>query len=168
MDITLLHAPLSAASRRFLASLGVTIPEGTDVTVTIGGDTVRVVSGHDACVAVCPAFSGYPAAVVVVDGQQYVLDHPSTWDEVTAWAANPAPAKPTTMTKYEFSKRFKADEMIGILAVRLTDPVVGLFLQLLDYAQDVDIMDVNIQSAMDHLVLTGKLTQDRATVILTP
>lgn len=170
MNIILLHDPLSAVSRAFLTSLGVTIPEGDDVTVTIGSDAVRIVSGHDACVGVCPAFPGYPTAVVEASGQQYVLAFPASWAEVTAWAANPVPAveKPTTLSKYAFSQRFKSDEMIGILALRNTDPAVGLFLQLMDYAQEIDLDDANIKSGIAYLVTLGKLTQDRATVILTP
>ena len=170
MKITILHDNLSLESRDFLAALGVTIPDGDDVTVTIGTHTVRIVSGHDACVSLCPAFPGYPTAVVDADGVKLQLPFPTCWDDVTAWAASPAPAvpKPTTMTKYEFSKRFEPAEMMGILALRLTDPAVGLFLQLLDYAQDVDLTDPNITSAMDYLVSIDKLTQARATAILTP
>jgi len=55
---TILHDPLPAASRDFLATRSVTILEADDVTVTIGTDTVRIVSGHEACVALCPAFPG--------------------------------------------------------------------------------------------------------------
>lgn len=170
MDIILLHTPLSAASRDFLTTLGVTIPEGDDVTVTIGTDTVRIVSNHEACVALCPAFPGYPVAITEREGTQYQLAFPASWDAVTAWAADPVPseAKSTVLSKYAFSQRFASDEMIGILALRLTDPVVGLFLQLMDYAQDIDLTDVNIQSGIEYLVSIGKLTQDRATAILTP
>lgn len=85
MDIILLHTPLSAASRDFLASLGVTIPEGDDVTVTIGTDTVRIVSNHAAAVALCPAFPGYPSVVAEVNGEQKILYNPSSLDEVSLW-----------------------------------------------------------------------------------
>lgn len=85
-----------------------------------------------------------------------------------AYGATPIVVPSTTMTKYAFSKRFTADEMIGILAAQSSDAAVALFLKLLDYAQDVDLTDVNIQSAFGHLVDRGLLTQDRATAILTP
>ena len=170
MDIILLHSAMVGASRGLLASLGVTFPEGDDVTVTVGGDTVRIVSKHALAVGVCPAFPGYPAAAVTVGGKQYVLAFPVSWAAVTAWAADPVPAgeKPTTLSKYAFSQRFKSDEMSGILALRSTDPAVGLFLQLMDYAQEIDLEDANIKSGIAYLVTLGKLTQDRATAILTP
>lgn len=170
MEITILHDPHCAASRGFLDGLGVAIPQGPDVSVVIGSDAVRIVSDHDAAVALCPAFPGYPVALVTVHNVQHQLFFPESWQQVTAWAANPTPAEgmPTTMTKYEFSKRFEASEMMGILAIRLTDPAVGLFLQLMDYAQDVDLTDPNITSAIQYLVSINKLTQERATAILTP
>ena len=170
MNITLLHNPMSFTSRDFLAVLGVAIPAGDDVTVTIGSDTVRIVSDHAAAVALCPAFPGYPLALVDVGGVQYQMAFPTSWASVTAWAADPVPvvAKPTTLSKYAFSQRFHSDEMIGVLALRLTDPVVGLFLQLMDYAQDVDLTDTNIQSGVNYLVSIGKLTSERAAVILAP
>lgn len=170
MNITILHDRNCAASRDFIIALGVTIPEGDDVTVAIGPDTVRIVSDHATAVALCPAFPGYPVALIGDDEERRMLVFPASWDAVTAWAANPAPvaAKSTMLTKYAFSQRFHSDEMIGILALRLTDPVVGLFLQLMDYAQEIDLTDVNIQSGIEYLVSIGKLTQDRATAILTP
>lgn len=124
MDITIFHDPLSAESRNFLDALGITIPEGDDVTVAIGQDAVRIVSGHDACVAVCPAFPGYPAAIVTVDGQQYVLAHPATWAEVAAWAADPVPAVPvkqTVFTRAEFMRLFTQEEIDALLDAQNTD-----------------------------------------------
>ena len=169
MNITILHNPLSFASREFLASLGVTIPAGDDVAVEIGSDTVRIVS-DPAAVALCPAFPGYPLALVDVGGIQYQLAFPTSWASMTTWAADPVPvvAKPTTLSKYAFGQRFHSDEMISVLALRLTDPVVGLFLQLMDYAQDIDLTDTNIKSGVEYLVSIGKLTSERAAVILAP
>ena len=170
MDIILLHSAMVGTSRDLLASLGVAIPEGDDVTVTVGSDTVRIISKHVLAVGVCPAFPGYPTAAVTVDGKQYVLAFPATWAAVTAWAANPVPVveKSTVMSRYVFSQRFHADEMIGILAAQASDPAVALFMKLLDYAQEVDLTDVNLQSAFVHMVTAGLLTQERATAILTP
>lgn len=170
MDIIILHNDAVAASRALVEVLGVTIPEGDDVTVTVGADTVRIISKHALAVGVCPSFPGYPAAAVTVDGKQCVLAFPTSWAEVMAWATDPVPAadKPTILSKYAFSQRFKSEEMIGILALRSTDPAVGLFLQLMDYAQEIDLEDANIKSGIAYLVTLGKLAQDRATAILTP
>ncbi len=170
MDIIILHSAMVGASRDLLTSLGVAIAEGDDVTVTVGADTVRIVSKHALAVGVCPAFPGYPAALVGEGEAQRLLAFPASWAAVQEWAADPTAGevKPTTMSKYEFSKRFLADEMIGILALRNTDPAVGLFLQLMDYAQEIDLEDANIKSGIAYLVTLGKLTQDRATAILTP
>lgn len=164
MHIVILHDPNSQESRDFVTALGDPVP------ASIGSDTVEVVTGDVACVARCPNFGGYPTAIVEVDGVRHMLTHPADWAAVTTWAANPAPAsaKPTVMTKYVFSQRFHADEMIQILARVATDPAVALFMKLLDYAQDVDLLDVNIGAALEHLVEVGCLTADRKVAILTP
>ena len=83
---TILHDPLSTASRDFLASLGLMIPEGDDVTVTIGTDTVRIVSDHATAVALCPAFPGYPVALIGDGETRRMLAFPASWGEVTTWA----------------------------------------------------------------------------------
>ncbi len=168
MNITILHDPNVEASRHLLASLGVAIPGGDDVTVAVESDTVRIVSTHGLAVGVCPAFPGYPVALIGEGEAQRMLPFPDSWAAVLEWVANPpAEAKSTTLSKYAFSQRFKSDEMIGILALRNSDPAVGLFLQLMDYAQEIDLEDANIKSGIAYLVTLGKLTQDRATAILT-
>ena len=91
MHIIVLHNPLSQASQDFLVTLGVTIPEGDDVTVTIGTDTVRIVSDHDACVALCPAFPGYPLALVGDGENQRMLAFPDDWAAVAAWSVESLP-----------------------------------------------------------------------------
>ncbi len=155
----LLHSELVAASRDLLALWQAADP--------IPGE---VVIDHAAAVALMPAFQGYPAVVYEdASGARHCLFNPADLAAVTSWRAgidNPPPA--TVMSKYIFSRRFMADEMMAILAIRSTDPAVGLFLQLLDYAQEVDLSDTNIKSGIEYLVSIGKLAQDRATAILTP
>jgi len=90
MDILVLHNPLSADSRALLASIGVEVPAGgDDVTVTVGTDTVRIVSKHALAVGVCPAFPGYPVALVGEGETQRMLPFPASWAAVLEWAANP-------------------------------------------------------------------------------
>lgn len=86
MDITILHDPLSAASRDFLADIGVTIPDGKDVTVTIGDDSVRIISDHIIAFKILPAFPGYPIAIVTKDSKQNVYAFPKTWSKVIDFA----------------------------------------------------------------------------------
>ncbi|HML52851.1 MAG TPA: hypothetical protein PKC79_02030 [Solidesulfovibrio magneticus] len=171
MIITILHNPLSAASRDFLVTLDVTIPEGDDVTVTVGTDTVRIVSGHDACVALWPAFPGYPLALVEVEGIQYQLAFPTSWNELAAWAANPpadaTPAATTEMSRTAFLARFEAAELIAARELAKTDVIVDLFwMQLLA----ADVVDLTYQPVVDGVrYLVGRLPgfdQDRADAIL--
>ncbi|WP_129350531.1 hypothetical protein [Solidesulfovibrio carbinolicus] len=171
MNIILLHNSLSAASRDFLAALGVPIPEGDDVTVTIGTDTVRIVSGHDACVALCPAFPGYPVALIGESEAQRILAFPASWDAVAAWAADPpADATPTAiaeMSRTRFLARFTPAELIAARELAKTDVVVDLFwMQLLA----ADVIDLTYQPVIDGVrYLVGKLPgfdQARADAIL--
>lgn len=170
MDITILHSRFDAASRDFLTSLGVPIPEGDDVTATVGSDSVRIVSGHDICVGVCPAFPGYPAAVVTVDGTQYVLAFPSTWSEVAAWAATtPAEAATaaTTMSVTAFFERFTDTELVAARELAKTDAVVDLFWVRLLGADIVDLSYPPVVNGVRYLV--GKLSgfdEARANAVL--
>lgn len=155
----LLHSDYVPASRDLLALWQAETPPPGEV-----------VTDHVAAVALVPAFQGYPSVVYEdAAGARHVLFNPSDMTAVTAWREDiDNPPKPTTLSKYAFSQRFHSDEMIGVLALRLTDPVVGLFLQLMDYAQEIDLTDVNIKSGVEYLVSIGKLTQDRAAAILAP
>lgn len=170
MDIILLHSAMVGASRDLLASLGVTIPEGDDVTVAVGSDTVRIISKHSLAVAAVPAFPGYPAAAVTVDGKQYVLPFPTTWAEVTAWVANPAPenTKVTAITNEEFLKRFTQTELLAILNAQSTDTTIQLFMLLFNAASYIDLEDSLVVSAVNHMVSANLLTSDRGKEILTP
>lgn len=168
---TILHDPLSAASRDFIATLGVTIPEGDDVTVEVGTDTVRIVSGHEACVALCPAFPGYPVALTGDGEDRRMLAFPASWDAVAAWAANPpadaSPAATTEMSRTAFLARFTPAELIAARELAKTDVVVDLFwMQLLA----ADTIDLTYQPVIDGVrYLVGKLSgfdQTRADAIL--
>ena len=172
MDVIILHNPLSTASRDFLASFGITIPEGDDVTVTIGPDTVRIVSGHEACVALCPAFPGYPVALIGDGEERRMRAFPASWDAVTTWAANPpADATPPTtaeMSRTRFLARFTPAELIAARELAKTDVIVDLFwMQLLA----ADMVDLTYQPLIDGVrYLVGKLAgfdQARAAAILT-
>ena len=169
--ITILHDPLSAASRDFLTTLGVTIPEGNDSTVTIGTDTVRIVSDHAAVVTLYPAFPGYPVALTGDGEARRMLAFPTSWDAVTAWAANPpadaTPAATIEMSRTRFLARFTPAELIAARELAKTDVVVDLFwMQLLA----ADVVALTYQPVVDGVrYLVGKLPgfdQARADVIL--
>ena len=171
MNIILLHNSLSAASRDFLATLGVTIPEGDDVTVTIGTDTVRIVSDHAAAVTLCSAFPGYPVALIGDGEDRRMLAFPASWDAVAAWAANPpadaTPAATTEMSRTAFLARFTPAELIAARELAKTDVVVDLFwMQLLA----ADVVALTYQPVVDGVrYLVGKLPgfdQARADAIL--
>ncbi|WP_235669642.1 hypothetical protein [Solidesulfovibrio carbinolicus] len=148
---TILHDPLSAASRNFLATLGVTIPEGDDVTVTIGSDTVRIVSGHDACVARCPAFPGYPLALVERDGVQDQLAFPTSWNEVAAWAANPPTNGSQTASRYspaDFMRLLTQEELDAVLLAEATDTDVRRMWAFIRAVGYVDMADPLTQNSL--------------------
>ncbi|KAF0235047.1 MAG: hypothetical protein FD177_206 [Desulfovibrionaceae bacterium] len=105
MNIIILHDPLSEASRVLLFEMGGE-PAGEDVTITLGGREVRVISKHALAVAACPNFSAYPA-IVVQDGEAMRVKSPvESWADCLDFADNPPVAVPAqasrTMTKYEF------------------------------------------------------------------
>lgn len=174
--ITILHDPLSAASRDFLTALGVTIPEGDDVTVIIGADTVRVISDHAAAVTLCPAFPGYPTAVAEVDGVQYQLAFPTSWDAAAAWAANPVPATTvtTTMTINAFLKRFTMTEKIAIQTASEQANDVGRAIRIAQQELfgvkewTIDLSDADMVAYMHLLSANDIITVERMTTILTP
>ncbi|MHC1788653.1 hypothetical protein [Solidesulfovibrio sp.] len=159
MSIIILHDPLSAASRAFLDSLGVTIPEGDDATVEIGSDTVRIVSGHDNCVAVCANIPGYPAALSGDGEARRMLAFPATWEEITAWAANPpavsTPATATEMSRTAFLARFTPAELIAARELAKTDVVIDLFWTQLIAADTIDLTYPPVIDGVRYLV--GKL-----------
>jgi hypothetical protein len=168
MDIILLHSAMVAQSRDLLASLGVAIPEGDDVTVTVVSDTVRIISKHKLAVAAIPAFPGYPTAALTVDGKQYVLQFPTSWAEVTAWAANPVPTvtKPMAMTHLAFRKRFTFTERTAIETAAVTDPEVRTVQKDFEAAQEIDLTYPDTIQGVGLLVAKGLLTQARANEIL--
>ncbi len=149
MDIILLHNPQVAASRALVASLGVAIPEGDDVTVAVGEDAVRIVSDHGAAVGVCPAFPGYPAVLAGEAGAQRLLPFPDSWAAVLEWAANPptpAPITPGTFTPAEFMRLFTQDELDAVLAAEATDADVRrmwAFIRAVGYVNMADQLTEN-------------------------
>lgn len=159
MHITILHSPFSADSRALIDSIGVAIPDGGDVTVEVGSDTVRIVSDHDQAVAVCPAFPGYPVALVGEGDARRILAFPAGWEAVTAWAANPPdatnPATVTEMSRTRFLARFTAAELLEARELAKTDVVIDLFwVQLLA----ADVVDLTYQPVIDGVrYLVGKL-----------
>lgn len=157
MDIILLHSEMAAASRNLLASLGVAIPEGDDVTVTVGTDTARIISKHALAVGVCPAFPGYPAAVVGEGEAQRMLPFPDSWAAVLEWAANPPAeeAASSEMSVTAFFERFTDAELVAARELAKTDAVVDLFWVRLLGASVVDLAYPPVISGVRDLV--GKL-----------
>ena len=157
MDIILLHDPNVEASRRLLASLGVVIPEGDDVTVAVEPDTVRIVSTHGLAVGVCPAFPGYPAALVGEGEAQRMLPFPDSWAAVLEWAAHPPTeeAASSEMSVTAFFERFTDAELVAARELAKTDAVVDLFWVRLLGASVVDLAYPPVASGVRYLV--GKL-----------
>lgn len=157
MNITILHNPLSADSRALIVALGVDIPEGDDVTVAVGEDAVRIVSDHGAAVGVCPAFPGYPAAVVGEGEAQRMLPFPDSWAAVLEWAANPPAEEAATssMSVTAFFERFTDAELVAARELAKTDAVVDLFWVRLLGASVVDLAYPPVISGVRDLV--GKL-----------
>jgi hypothetical protein len=159
MNITILHSPFSPDSRALVESLGVTIPEGNDVTVTVGTDTVRIVSDHDTAVGVCFHFGGYPTALVESGGVTYQLAFPASWTAVTAWAASPPAAadsiQTTEMSRTRFLARFTAVELVAARELAKTDSVIDLFWMQLLAADVVDLAYQPVINGVRYLV--GKL-----------
>ena len=168
--ITILHDPLSATSRDFLTTLGVTIPEGNDSTVTIDTDSVRIVSDHAAVVTLCPAFPGYPVALIGDGEERRMLAFPASWDAVTAWTANPPAAESsisTIMTHLAFRKRFTFTERTAIETAAMTDPEVRTVQKDFDAAKEIDLTYPDLIAGISLLVAKGLLAQARADAILT-
>ncbi len=168
MNIVILHNPLSADSRALVESLGVTIPEGEDVTVAVGEDTVRIISDHNLAVGVCPAFPGYPVAIMGEGAAQRMLPFPVSWAAVTAWAAT-APAEAvavTVMTHLAFRKRFTFEERTAIETAAITDPEVRTVQKDFEAAQEIDLTYPDTIQGVGLLVSKGLLTQARANAVL--
>ena len=160
---TLLHDPLSAASREFLATLGVTIPEGNDVTVTIGTDTVRIVSGHDACVSLCPAFPGYPVALIGDGEAQRMLAFPATWAAVADWVANPPTTGSQTASRYspaDFMRLLTQEELDAVLLAEATDTDVRRMWAFIRAVGYVDMADPLTQNSLLMLRQKGYIATD--------
>ena len=157
MDIILLHNPQVAASRALVASLGVAIPEGDDATVAVGEDAVRVISDHGTAVGVCPAFPGYPVALVGEGEAQRMLPFPDSWAAVLEWAVNPPAevAATSTMSVTAFFERFTDAELVAARELAKTDAVVDLFWVRLLGASIVDLAYPPVVSGVRYLV--GKL-----------
>lgn len=170
MNITILHNPLSADSRALIEGLGVAIPEGFDVTVTIGEDTVRIISDHGSAVGVCPAFPGYPTVLVSEGEGQRILAFPADWVAAREWANNP-PAETggtasTIMTHLAFRKRFTFTERTAIETAAVTDPEVRTVQKDFEAAQEIDLTYPDTIQGVGLLVAKGLLTQARADEIL--
>lgn len=149
MNIILLHNAMSAASRDFLAAIGVTIPEDDDVTVSVGADTVRIVSDHDACVALCPAFPGYPV-VLVSDGEdRRMLAFPTSWAAVADWVANPPTTGSQAASRYspaDFMRLLTQEELDAVLLAEGTDTDVRrmwAFIRAVGYVNMADPLTKN-------------------------
>ena len=163
MHITILHDPMSAASRDFLTTLGVTIPEGDDVTVTIGTDTVRIVSNHEACVALCPAFPGYPVALTGESEAQRMLAFPTTWAAVADWAANPPANGSQTASRYspaDFMRLLTQDELDAVLLAEGTDINVRRMWAFIRAVGYVDMADPLTQNSLLMLRQKGYIATD--------
>jgi hypothetical protein len=167
MNIVVFHSVYDAASRQVVASSGVAIPEGDDVTVTIGSDTVRIVSGHEVCVGVCQAFPGYPTVLVGEGEAQRMFPFPTYWEEAAAWAANPpVGTMVTVMTHLAFRKRFTFLERTAIETTAVTDPEVRTVQKDFEAAQEIDLTYPDTIQGVGLLVAKGLLTQARADEIL--
>ncbi len=167
MSITILHNPLSADSRALIASLGVAVPDADDVTVTVGEDTVRIISDHVVATGVCPAFPGYPTVLAGEGAAQHLLTFPASWEAAKTWAANP-PVEPevTVMTHLAFRKRFTFDERTAIETAAITDPEVRTVQKDFESAQEIDLTYPDTIQGVGLLVAKGLLTQARANEIL--
>ncbi len=154
MIITILHDPNVEASRRLLASLGVAIPEGDDVTVTVASDTVRIVSTHGLAVGVCPAFPGYPVALVGEGEAQRMMPFPDSWAAVLEWAANPPAEEAASpeMSVTAFFERFTDAELVAARELAKTDAVVDLFWVRLLGASVIDLAYPPVVSGVRYLV----------------
>jgi len=161
MNIIMLHSNLSADSRALVASLGVAIPEGDDVAVTVGSDTVRIISDHSAAVGICLAFPGYPTALIGEGETQRMLPFPSSWGAVVAWAGavsetpTEAPEASITMSVTAFLERFTNEELLASRALARTDNVVDLFWARLLGADIIDLAYPPVVAGVRYLV--GKL-----------
>ena len=163
MDITLLHNPLSAASRDFLATLGVTPPEGDDVTMSIGTDTVRIVSDPAVAVALCPAFPGYPVALVGDGEDRRMLAFPVSWREVAAWAANPPANSSQTAFRYspaEFMRLLTQEELDAVLLAEGTDTDVRRMWAFIRAVGYVGMADPLTQNSLLMLRQKGYIATD--------
>ena len=146
MDITILASEYVEASRNLLASLGVAIPEGRDVTVSVGGDAVRIL--HEGQ-SVYRAFPGYPTVIVGGGDGERMLPFPDSWTAVLEWAANPptpAQASPGTFTPAEFMRLFTQDELDAVLAAEATDADVRrmwAFIRAVGYVNMADQLTEN-------------------------
>lgn len=161
--ITILHDPFSASSRDFLSALGVTIPEGDDVTVAVGADTVRIISDHASAVALCPAFPGYPLALVERDGVQCQLAFPTSWNEVIAWAANPPANGSQAASRYspaEFMRLLTQEELDAVLLAEGTDTDVRRMWAFIRAVGYVDMADPLTQNSLLMLRQKGYIATD--------
>ena len=154
MDITILASDQVEASRNLLAALGVALPEGTDVTVTVGNDTVRILrEGQTAYTA----YPGYPTVIVGGGSEQRMLFDPVSWMAVLEWATNPPAevAASSAMSVTAFFERFTDAELVAARELAKTDAVVDLFWVRLLGASVVDLAYPPVVSGVRYLV--GKL-----------
>lgn len=168
MNITVLHSDMSSASVDFLKTLGVPIPQGEDVSVSVDGHSVRVVSGHDACVSVCKTFPG-PPFVIAIDGEtERYLAFPQTWNDVVSWLSQPDPAQPSkvSFSRLDFMSLFTFAELVACEEASKTNPVVAVIWRLIESAEYIDISDQRTKDMVNNLVSNGLLTAERAADIL--
>ncbi|UJX43260.1 hypothetical protein K9F62_19735 [Desulfovibrio sp. JY] len=116
--------------------------------MAVGDDTVRIISDHAKAVAVCPAFPGYPTAVVGEGDAQRILPFPAAWEEVATWAATPPAVAdaPNRFTEAGFMRLFTQEEFDALLAVETTDADVRrmwAFIRAVGYADMHDSLTVN-------------------------
>lgn len=176
MGVLILHSSFEAASRALIESLGVTLPDGPDVMLSVNGVGVRVVSDHERCVEVNPQFRAYPTLVYTSGARVFTLDTPASWPQCLEFIAAkdaelagtlPDPAAPRVMSKYAFLNRLTlaeltaAEELLvaGDINLRVAD-------RLMREASDIDLDDPNIQGYVAYLVSKRILTAERATAIL--
>ena len=76
------------------------------------------------------------------------------------------PVARTILTPYQFVNLFTPTEMAGILAAATTNAAVNLYIEMLHFAQEVDLSDPNTVSGVNALAAAGLITAARAAQIL--
>lgn len=74
--------------------------------------------------------------------------------------------EPRIITKLEYLRRFTVEERTAIRAAAKVSPILEDYLELMSLAEEINLNDPDISSAIDMLVQAGMLTQDRAHEVL--